>query len=127
MEKSGAAGLVSSLIADTLGTLGPHMTMIGITLIALLLPDPARGSRSGDYDPGGLDTAALLGIEPKALAVAVMVGAAATYLLPEGHPAPLMVQSPGSYETRDYLKFRAGLVAITLTIVAVLVPLMWPF
>jgi di/tricarboxylate transporter len=38
-----------------------------------------------------------------------------------------MVQSPGSYETRDYLKFGVGLVAITLAIVAVLVPLMWPF
>ena len=50
-----------------------------------------------------------------------------TYLLPEGHPAPLMVQSPGSYETRDYLKFGSGLVAITLVIVAGLVPLMWPF
>lgn len=50
-----------------------------------------------------------------------------TYLLPEGHPAPLMVQSPCSYETRDYLRFGAGLVAITLLVVAVLVTLMWPF
>jgi di/tricarboxylate transporter len=41
--------------------------------------------------------------------------------------APLLVESPGSYETRDYLKFGAGLVAITLLVVAVLVPLMWPF
>ncbi len=37
-----------------------------------------------------------------------------------------LVQSPGSYETRNYPKFGAGLMAITLAIVAVLVPLMWP-
>jgi di/tricarboxylate transporter len=128
MEKSGAAGLVSSLIADTLGTLGPHITMIGITLIALLLTQSLHGAAVAVImTPVALDTAGLLGVEPKAFAVAVVVGAAATYLLPEGHPAPLMVQSPGSYETRDYLKFGAGLVAITLAIVAVLVPLMWPF
>ncbi|ACU89281.1 SLC13 family permease [Desulfomicrobium baculatum] len=128
MEKSGAAGLVSSLIADTLGTLGPHITMMGITLIALLLTQALHGAAVAVImTPVALDTAGLLGIEPQAFAVAVIVGAAATYLLPEGHPAPLMVQSPGAYETWDYLKFGAGLVVITLAIVAALIPLMWPF
>jgi len=45
MEKSGAAGLVSSLIADTLGAIGPHITMMGITLIALLLTQSLQGGR----------------------------------------------------------------------------------
>ena len=128
MVKSGAAGLVSGLIADTLGTLGPHITMMGITLITLLLTQSLHGAAVAlIMTPVALDTAGLLGIEPKAFAVAVIVGAAATYLLPEGHPASLMVQSPGSYETKDYFKFGAGLVVITLVIVAVLVPLIWPF
>ncbi|MHB8975279.1 MAG: SLC13 family permease [Trichloromonadaceae bacterium] len=128
MEKSGAAGLVSSLLADTLGQLGPLITMIGITLIALVLTQTLHGAAVAVImTPVALDTAGLLGVEPKAFAVAVIVGAAATYLLPEGHPAPLMVQSPGSYKTKDYLKFGSGLVVITLAIVAVLVPLLWPF
>lgn len=128
MEKSGAAELVSSLLADTLGTLGPHITMIGITLIALLLTQSLHGAAVAVImAPVALDTAGLLEVEPKAFAVAVIVGAAATYLLPEGHPAPLMVQSPGSYKTRDYLKFGTGLVVITLVVVVVLIPLMWPF
>ena len=128
MEKSGASGLVSRLIADTLGTLGPHITMTGITMIALLLTQTLHGAAVAVImTPVALDTAGLLGVEPKAFAVAVIVGAAATYLLPEGHPAPLMVQSPGSYATKDYLKFGTGLVVITLLIVAVMVPLIWPF
>ena len=128
MEKSGAAELVSSLIVNTLGTLGPHITMIGITLIALILTQTLHGAAVAVImTPVALDTASLLEIEPIAFAVAVIVGASATYLLPEGHPAPLMVQSPGSYKTRDYLKFGAGLVVITLATVAVLVPLLWPF
>ena len=128
MEQSGAAGLVSSLLADTLGQLGPLITMLGITLIALILTQTLHGAAVAVImTPVALDTAGLLGVEPKAFAVAVIVGAAATYLLPEGHPAPLMVQSPGAYKTRDYLKFGSGLVVITLAIVAVLVPLMWPF
>ncbi len=128
MVKSGAAELVSSLIAGTLGTLGPHITMMGIMLIAMLLTQSLHGAAVAVImTPVALDTAGLLGVEPKAFAVAVIVGAAATYLLPEGHPAPLMVQRPGSYEIRDYLKFGTGLVAITMLVVVVLVPLIWPF
>ena len=128
MVKSGAAELVSSLIAGTLGTLGPHITMMGIMLIAMLLTQSLHGAAVAVImTPVALDTAGLLEVEPKAFAVAVIVGAAATYLLPEGHPAPLMVQRPGSYEIRDYLKFGTGLVAITMLVVVVLVPLIWPF
>ena len=128
MEKTGAAGLISNLLAETLGTFGPHITMMGVTLITLLLTQALHGAAVAVImTPVALDTASLLGIEPKAFAVAVIVGATAAYLLPEGHPAPHMVQSPGSYEAKDYLKFGAGLVVITLVIVAVIVPLMWPF
>lgn len=65
--------------------------------------------------------------EEKAFAVAVIVGAAATYLLPVGHPAPLLVQGPGSYQTKDYFRYGIGLVLITLAVVVPVVPLFWPF
>ena len=66
--------------------------MMGITLIALILTQSLHGAAVAVImTPVALDTAGLLDIEPKAFVVAVIVGAAATYLLPEGHPAPLMV------------------------------------
>jgi di/tricarboxylate transporter len=128
MEESGAAGLISNLLVNTLGALGPLAAMLGLTAIALLLTQSLHGAAVAVIlTPVALDTASQLGAEPKAFAVAVIVGAAATYLLPVGHPAPLLVQRPGSYETKDYIKFGAGLVVITLLVVAVLVPLVWPF
>jgi di/tricarboxylate transporter len=128
LEESGAAELISTLLVDTVGSLGPLAAMLGITVIAMLLTQSLHGAAVAVImTPVALDSAALLSVEPKAFAAAVIVGAAATYLLPVGHPAPLLVQRPGSYETRDYLKYGAGLVAITLLVVAVLVPLLWPF
>jgi di/tricarboxylate transporter len=128
MENSGAAGLISTFLADSLGTFGPHIVMIAITIVALLLTQSLHGAAVAVImTPVALDTASLMSVEPKAFAVAVIVGAAATYLLPVGHPAPLLVQRPGSYSGKDYLRYGAGLVLITLSVVALAVPLFWPF
>lgn len=81
--------LFASLIADTLVHLAPHITIMGITLVALLLTQSLHGAAVAVImTPVALDTASLLGVEPKAFAVTVIVGAAATYLLPKNHPAP---------------------------------------
>lgn len=128
MEESGAAGLISELVAGSLGQLGPLVTMLGIFTVALLLTQTLHGAAVAIImTPVAIDTAALLDIEPRAFAVAVIVGAAATYLIPVGHPAPLLVQRPGNYKTKDYVKFGLGLTGITYIIMAVLVPLVWPF
>jgi di/tricarboxylate transporter len=128
MERSGAAEWISGLIAGSLGLLGPLATLLGIFTSALLLTQALHGAAVAILmTPVALDTASLLGVEPRAFAVAVVVGAAATYLIPVGHPAPLLVQRPGGYETLDYVKFGLGLTLITFIITAVLVPLIWPF
>jgi di/tricarboxylate transporter len=128
MEETGAAELISGLIADSLGQLGPLAAMMGIFTAALLLTQTLHGAAVAIImTPVAIDTASQMGVEPRAFAVAVIVGAAATFLLPVGHPAPLLVQRPGSYKTKDYIRFGLGLTLITAVITAVLVPLIWPF
>jgi di/tricarboxylate transporter len=128
LEESGAAGLISELIANSLGQLGPLAALMGIFTTALLLTQTLHGAADAIImTPVALDTASLLEVEPRAFAVAVIIGAAATYLLPVGHPAPLLVQRPGSYKTKDYIRFGLGLTVITAIITAVRVPLIWPF
>jgi di/tricarboxylate transporter len=128
MEETGAAELISGLIADSLGQLGPLAAMMGIFTAALLLTQTLHGAAVAIImTPVAIDTASQLGVEPRAFAVAVIVGAAATYLLPVGHPAPLLVQRPGRYKTADYIRFGLGLTLITFIVTAMLVPLIWPF
>jgi di/tricarboxylate transporter len=128
LESSGAAGLISSLLVAALGGLGPLMVMLGLAAVAIILTQPLHGAAVAVIlMPVALDAARMLEVEPKAFAAAVIVGAAATYLLPVGHPAPLLVQRPGRYQTKDYLRFGSGLVVITLAVVALVVPLVWGF
>jgi di/tricarboxylate transporter len=127
LENSGAAERISNLMADTLGAIGPLAVLAGLLIISLILTQSIHGAAVAVImTPVALDTAAIMDINARALAVAVIVGASATYLLPVGHPAPLLVQRPGAYKQRDYLKYGAGLALLTILISVVLIPIVWP-
>jgi di/tricarboxylate transporter len=128
LENSGAAELISGLMANSLGTIGPLAVLVGVVAISMILTQSIHGAAVAVImTPVALDTAAILNINAITLAVGVIIGASATYLLPVGHPAPLLVQRPGSYRQRDYIKFGAGLTLITIVISTLLIPLVWPF
>ncbi len=128
MEQSGASALLSSLVLSTVGQLGPLAVLITLLILAMGLTQVMHGAAVAVIlTPVALSSAGLMGVDPRALAVAVIVGASASYLLPMGHPAPLLVQRPGSYRTQDYLRYGAGLVVLTILLAAVILPLVWPF
>ncbi len=128
MEQTGASALVSSLVINSVGQIGPLAVLVSLLVGAMALTQAMHGAAVAVImTPVALDAATLMTIDPRALAVAVIIGASASYLLPMGHPAPLLVQRPGSYRTQDYLRYGAGLVVLTIVLAAVILPLMWPF
>ena len=100
------------------------LVLLGVVLSGIL---PVEEALSGFSSDAVLAIAGLMDVSIKPLAVAVIVGAAATYLLPVGHPAPLLVQKPGSYRGKDYLKFGSGLFLLTIIIAGIVLPIVWPF
>lgn len=68
--------------------------------------------------PVALAVAEQLGANPKAFAVAVCIGAAASFLTPIGYQTNLMVMGPGGYRYGDYV--RSGL-PVSLLVFAVTV------
>jgi di/tricarboxylate transporter len=128
MEATGASRIIASFLIEVFGAFGPLVALLGILGVAILLTQFLHGAAVAIImAPIALATAASLEVEPRAFLIAVIVGAASTYLLPVGHPAPLLVRSPGKYESVDYVKFGFGLVIITLLLAAILLPWLWPF
>jgi di/tricarboxylate transporter len=96
LENSGASEFLSSALVNSLGSFGPLAALMGIFLVSMLLTQSLHGAAVAVImTPVALSAASQLEVEPRAFAVAVIVGAAANYLLPVGHPAPLLVQGPG--------------------------------
>jgi di/tricarboxylate transporter len=128
LDKSGAASAMAELLVNTAGIYGPHSLMAGIALFSILLTQAMHNAVVAVImTPVAVQAAAAANVDPKAFAIAVIVGASATFLLPVGHPALMLVQRPGGYATMDYAKFGIGLIVIVFAIIILVPPFIWPF
>ncbi len=128
LENSGASALLAKFLLDTLGSFGPTGVLLGVAFFAMLLTQPLHNVAAAVImTPVAFDAAQALGANPKAFAAAVIAGVSAAFLMPIGHPAPLLVQHLGNYKPQDYLRFGLGLCLVVLAIIALVVPRIWPF
>jgi len=128
LQETGAAGVMADLISRTAGQMGPRAVLLAIGACSIVLTQFLHHAVVAVVmTPVALGVAHSLGGNPKAVAVAVIVGTSANFLLPVGHPAPLLVQDPGGYSNRDYLRYGIGLVCLVLGVLVLLVPWLWPW
>jgi di/tricarboxylate transporter len=76
--------------------------------------------------PIALDTAFGLGANYKTFTMAVVIGAATSFLSPVGHKANVLVFGPGGYKFTDYARVGALLTVILLIVSMIFLPIFWP-
>lgn len=69
--------------------------------------------------PVAVEVAPLSGLDPRELALAVIVAASASFLTPFGYQTNTMVWRPGGYRFRDFLALGAPLTAIVVCVLTV--------
>lgn len=77
--------------------------------------------------PIALAAAEMLNLNSQPFLVAVIMGAACSFVTPFGYQTNLMVYGPGGYRSSDYLKLGLPLSLIVGAITIVLAPLVWGF
>lgn len=77
--------------------------------------------------PVALQTAAALHLSPHPLLVTVAVAASAAFSTPIASPVNTLVLGPGGYRFSDFVKVGLPLQVLTLGVVLVVVPLLFPF
>ena len=128
MENSGTANFLADHILNALGDYGPLGLLAGIYILSALITQPMSNAAAVVLMvPIAIDTA--FGIEANHLTftMAVVIGAATSFLSPVGHKANVLVFGPGGYRFFDYT--RVGfLLTIALFIVSMIfLPILWPF
>ncbi|MFO7962848.1 MAG: SLC13 family permease [Desulfobacterales bacterium] len=127
LQKTGAADRLADIIIATAGTWGVVPALVAVGFLALILTQPMHNAVAAlIVTPIALQIAESLNANPKAFALAVIVGASASFIMPVGHPAPLLVKGPGKYRNSDYLKFGIGAALFVLAVIAVAIPAIWP-
>jgi di/tricarboxylate transporter len=127
MQITGTAEFLGGLMVDAVGGLGPLALLAGFYILTNLLTQfMSNAASTVVIAPIAIGAAQQIGSDPHSLLMAVAVGASAGFLTPVAHQSNVLVMGPGGYRFGDYFKSGLPLDLLTLAVVLVVVPLIWP-
>lgn len=128
MENTGTARYLSDLLLGALGDFGPYGVLAGIYLLSALITQPMSNAAAVVLIvPIALDTALGLGVNHLTFTMAVVIGAATSFLTPVGHKANVLVFGPGGYRFFDYTRVGLPLTIALFVVSMIFLPIIWPF
>jgi di/tricarboxylate transporter len=128
MENTGTAEYLAGLLLGGLGGLGPLGLLAGIYLLSALITQPMSNAAAIVLMvPIAVDTALGLGVNHLTFTMAVVIGAATSFLSPVGHKANVLVFGPGGYRFFDYPRVGAVLTVALFIVSMIFLPILWPF
>lgn len=128
LEKTGVSGIVSSALADGLGTAGPLVMLAGIyfttSFMTLFISNTATAVLLA---PIAVSSAGALGVSPLPYLFAVSFGASLCFASPFSTPPNALVMPAGQYRFTDYLKVGLPLQLLLGLLMVFVLPLLFPF
>lgn len=128
LEKTGAATMISNEFVKQLGDFGPTVLLAGIyfgtSLLTLFISNTATAVL---FAPIALHAATEMKLSPYPFLFAVAVGASMCFASPFSTPPNALVMSAGRYTFVDYIKVGLPLQIIIGIIMALTLPLIFPF
>jgi di/tricarboxylate transporter len=127
LDQTGAAKMIAESVVAFLGPFGPNAVMFGLISLTFLatcfVPTAALVVLMA---PIALNTSANMGLSPYGLMMAISMAASASFCTPISHPANLLVMGPGGYRFLDYVKVGGLLTIVTLVVLMLVMPILWP-
>lgn len=127
MEETGTARYLADLMLGSIGIYGPLATLAGVYLLAAMVTQPMSNAAAIVLIvPIALDIAVGLDANYKTFTMAVVIGAATSFLSPVGHKANILVFGPGGYRFTDYARVGVLLTIALLIVSMIFLPVFWP-
>ena len=118
IEASGLAVLLGHAIVEVTSGLGWRWVLLGIVLATVVLTEfISNNAAAALLFPIAMASAAEVGADPRAFAIAVAISASNSFLSPIGYQTNTMVYGPGGYRFSDYARLGAPLTLISVLIV----------
>ncbi|MDX8354960.1 SLC13 family permease [Cognatiyoonia sp. IB215182] len=127
MQVSGAAAWLAAAMVAGIGGLGPLAVLFGLGVLTVLLTQPMSNAAAAlTLLPVAIAVADQLGADARPFVVMVTLSASLSFLAPF-EPALLLVYGPGQYKLLDFVRAGAPLTLMSLGILLIMIPLIWPF
>jgi di/tricarboxylate transporter len=128
IQGSGLAATLASGVMGAVGSFGATGALVGILITTIVLTEIITNNAAAVLVfPIAMATAASLGLDPRPFAIAIAVGASASFLTPIGYQTNTMVYGPGGYRFGDYARLGLPLTLLVILMVTWLVPRFWGF
>ncbi|ODT59363.1 MULTISPECIES: SLC13 family permease [Paracoccus] len=127
LETSGAVQLIVNKVAPWMTTLPPWALVLAVYLLATTLTEAVTNNAVAVIlTPVAISLGVTLGVDPRPLVVAVMMGASASFATPIGYQTNTLVYGPGGYRFADFIKIGLPLNLLMAVVASLLIPLIWP-
>ncbi|TKW65895.1 MAG: SLC13 family permease [Paracoccus denitrificans] len=127
LDGSGAVELVVNWIAPALTDLPSWALVLAVYLLAMFLTETVTNNAVAVIvTPVAISLAHSLGVDPRPLIIAVMMGASASFATPIGYQTNTLVYGPGGYRFSDFIKVGAPLNLLMALTAALVIPIFWP-
>ncbi|MCU0261889.1 MAG: SLC13 family permease [Ilumatobacteraceae bacterium] len=124
VQTSGLAAELASLLSrlgDPFGDVGQLVAVLAATM--LLTELLSNNAAAAVMFPVAVATAEQAGLDPRSMAIVVLIGASCSFLSPIGYQTNTMVYSLGGYRFADFTRLGAPLTLATLIVTPIVVPL----
>ena len=129
MDKTGAGKLIAEWTVGLMGGAPSPLVVTGVLFILScgLTQFMSNTASAALLCPIGIAISKNLGADPKAVLMAIAVAASCAFATPVGTPPNTLVLGPGKYKFMDYVKCGGGLVAVSMIVAIIVIPIVWPF
>jgi di/tricarboxylate transporter len=128
IETSGLAAHAADQVVGPLGSIGDIGLLLGVLVATTLLTELITNNAAAVLMfPIAVATAQEAGLDPRGFAIAVALGASASFLTPIGYQTNTMVYGMGGYRFSDFARVGFPLTIVMLTVATLVIPVFWPF
>jgi di/tricarboxylate transporter len=128
MSKSGASKLLADSVMSMVGSNPSPIFLTGVLflLAAVLTQFMSNTGAAGMLIPFGISLASGLGLDPKAVIMAIVIGCNSSFMTPMATPANTMIVGPGNIKFMDWVKVGIPLMIMTFILSLVVLPMAFP-
>jgi di/tricarboxylate transporter len=127
LENSGAVQFIADHVAPRLQGMPPFVVLACVYALTTILTELVTNNAVAVVvTPIAIALGTTLGLDPRPLVIAVMVGASASFATPIGYQTNTMVYGPGGYKFTDFMRVGIPMNLIIGISTCLLIPLFWP-